>query len=98
MEGFKSILLRWWFLFCTQFALTTVAYHFGFFQHLYREDTTRIGFFILGLLLLTTLWLGKKVYSFKNNWVGGEEAIESVSPGWFLAETCLVLGLSLDLF
>jgi len=80
-------------LFCTQFALTTVAYHFGFFQHLYREDTTRIGFFILGLLLLTTLWLGKKVYSFKNNWVGGEEAIECVSPGWFLAETCLVLGL-----
>ena len=80
-------------MFCTQFALTTVAYHFGFFQHLYREDTTRIGFFILGLLLLTTLWLGKKVYTFKNNWVGGEEAIESVSPGWFLAETCLVLGL-----
>ena len=80
-------------MFCTQFALVTVAYHFGFFQHLYREDTTRIGFFILGLLLLTTLWLGKKVYSFKNNWVGGEEAIESVSPGWFLAETCLVLGL-----
>ena len=80
-------------MFCTQFALATVAYHFGFFQHLYREDTTRFGFFILGLLLLTTLWLGKKVYSFKNNWVGGEEAIESVSPGWFLAETCLVLGL-----
>ena len=80
-------------MFCTQFALATVAYHFGFFQHLYREDTTRICFFILGLLLLTTLWLGKKVYSFKNNWVGGEEAIESVSPGWFLAETCLVLGL-----
>ena len=80
-------------MFCTQFALATVAYHFGFFHHLYREDTTRIGFFILGLLLLTTLWLGKKVYSFKNNWGGGEEAIESVSPGWFLAETCLVLGL-----
>ena len=80
-------------MFCTQFALATVAYHFGFFQHLYREDTTRIGFFILGLLLLTTLWLGKKVYSFKNNWVGEEEAFESVSPGWFIAETCLVLGL-----
>ena len=80
-------------MFCTQFALATVAYHFGFFQHLYREDTTRIGFFILGLLLLTTLWLGKKVYSFKNNWIGEEEAFESVSPGWFLAETCLVLGL-----
>jgi len=80
-------------LFCTQFALATVAYHFGFFQHLYREDTTRIGFFILGLLLLTTLWLGKKIYSFKNHWQGEEEAFESVSPGWFIAETCLVLGL-----
>ena len=93
MDRINSILLRWWFLLCTQVALATVAYHFSFFHHLYREDTTRIGFFILGLLLLTTLWLGKKVYSFKNNWVGGEEAIESVSPGWFLAETCLVLGL-----
>jgi len=93
LEKLNSILLKWWFLLCTQIALGTVAYHFGFFHHLYREDTTRIGFFILGLLLLTTLWLGKKVYSFKNNWMGEEEAFESISPGWFIAETCLVLGL-----
>ena len=93
MEGFKSILLRWWFLFCTQFALATVAYHFGFFHHLYREDTTRIGFFILGILLLTTLWVGKKVYSLKKNWKGPDEAVDEFSSGWFIAESCLVLGL-----
>ena len=93
MEKINSILLRWWFLFCTQFALATVAYHFGFFHHLYREDTTRIGFFILGILLLTTLWVGKKVYSLKKNWEGPDKAVDEFSSGWFIAESCLVLGL-----
>jgi len=93
LEKINSILLRWWFLFCTQFALATVAYHFGFFHHLYREDTTRIGFFILGILLLTTLWVGKKVYSLKKNSQDPIEAINGFSSGWFVAESCLVLGL-----
>ena len=93
MERINSILLRWWLLCCTQIALTTVAYHFGFFHHLYREDTTRIGFFIIGILLLTTLWLGKKTYSLKNNWEGVEKAVDEFSSGWFIAESCLVLGL-----
>ena len=93
MERINSILLRWWLLCCTQIALTTVAYHFGFFHHLYREDTTRIGFFIIGILLLTTLWLGKKTYSLKNNWEGSEKAVDEFSSGWFIAESCLVLGL-----
>ena len=93
MENINSILLRWWFLFCTQIALGTIAYHFSFFHHLYREDTTRIGFIILGILLLTSLWLGKKVYTLKRNWVGEKEAINGLSPGWFIAESCLVLGL-----
>ena len=93
MENFSSILLRWWFLFCTQIALGTVAYHFSFFHHLYREDTTRIGFIILGILILTSLWLGKKVYSLKNNQVTSKEAVNGFSTGWFIAESCLVLGL-----
>ena len=93
MEKANSILLRWWFLFCTQIALSAVAYHFGFFHHLYREDTTRIGFVILGILLITTLWLGKKVYSLKSKWFGPDEAINQFSAGWFIAESCLVLGL-----
>ena len=93
MENITSILLRWWFLFCTQIALGTIAYHFSFFHHLYREDTTRIGFFILGILIITSLWLGKRVYSLKRNWEGADDAIKCLSPGWFIAESCLVLGL-----
>ena len=93
MERINSILLRWWLLCCTQIALATVAYHFGFFHHLYREDTTRIGFVILAILLLTTLWVGKKTYSLKKNWAGADEAVDEFSSGWFIAESCLVLGL-----
>ena len=93
MEKINSILLRWWFLFCTQIAFGTIAYHFNFFQHLYREDTTRIGFFILGILILTTLWVGKKIYSLKSRWNGVDQAINDFSSGWFIAESCLVLGL-----
>ena len=93
MDKVNSILLRWWFLLCTQVALGTVAYHFSFFHHLYREDTTRIGFFILGILLLTTLWVGKKTYSLKKTWEGADEALNEFSSGWFIAESCLVLGL-----
>ena len=93
MDKVNSILLRWWFLLCSQVALGTVAYHFNFFHHLYREDTTRIGFIILAILILTSLWIGKKVYSLKNNWAGPEDAIDKFSSGWFIAESCLVLGL-----
>ena len=93
MESLNRILLKWWFLFCTQLALSTVAYHFGFFNHLYREDPTRIGFLILGILILTTLWIGKKVHSLKKHWQGAEDAIKCLSPGWFVAESCFVLGL-----
>ena len=93
MAKVNSLLLRWWFLFCTQAALGSIAYHFNFFHHLYREDTTRIGFFILGILILTSLWIGKKVFSLKRNWPGAELAIQEFSPGWFIAESCLVLGL-----
>ena len=93
MDRLNSILLRWWFLLCTQIAFGTVAYHFNFFHHLYREDTTRIGFFILGVLILTSLWVGKKVYSLKSKWAGPEDAVNQLSSGWFIAESCLVLGL-----
>ena len=93
MDKVNSLLLRWWFLLCTQVALGTVAYHFNFFHHLYREYTTRIGFFILGILILTSLWVGKKVHSLKFKWDGPQDAIDKLSSGWFIAESCLVLGL-----
>ena len=44
-------------------------------------------------MLLTTLWVGKKTYSLKKNWAGPDEAINEFSSGWFIAESCLVLGL-----
>jgi len=89
MDKTNAILLRWWLLFCTQLSLGTIAYYFGFFRHLYREDQTFIGFFILGILLVTSVWIGKKVHSFgRIRWSN-----DTLSTGWFIAETCVVLGL-----
>jgi len=93
VENISNILIRWWFLFCTQIALGTVAYHFNFFHRLYREDITRIGFIIFGILILVSLWLGKKVYSFKEKNITPKEAVYDLEDGWFIAESCLVLGL-----
>jgi len=34
-----------------------------------------------------------RVHALKKNWHGAEDAIKCLSPGWFVAESCLVLGL-----
>lgn len=91
MERYKNVLLRWWFLFCVQGSIGIVAYYFGFFHHLVEKDPTRLGFIILTILILTTLWLGKKVYSFRKDIPA--KPIKELAVGWFIAETCLVLGL-----
>ena len=93
METINRILLRWWLLFCTGLSLSTVAYYFGFYRHLYDEDQTRLGFCILGILLVTTLWTGKKIYSLKKRKLSKIQSIETFAPVWFVAEACLVLGL-----
>ena len=91
MERYKNVLLRWWFLFCGQISIGIVAYYLGFFHHLLEKDPTRLGFIILTILILTTLWLGNKVYSFRKNIP--TKPIKELAVGWFIAETCLVLGL-----
>lgn len=93
MEKTNSILLRWWLLLCAQLSLGIVAYYFDFFHHLYDQDQTRLGFCILGILVATTLWTGKKIYSLKKRKLSKEQSIESFAPVWFVAEACLVLGL-----
>jgi len=93
VENVTSILLRWWFLFCTQIALGFIAYHFKFFHHLYEEDITRIGFVILSILILVSLWIGRRIYVLKRTWKNKEDALNCFAPAWFVAESCLVLGL-----
>ena len=92
----KALLLRWWLFLCIQGAVLAIANHFGFFQDLFLKDPTRIGFGILGILLVTSIWIGKKVYTLSRLEVTTsmkEGLLNDLSIQWFIAESCLVLGL-----
>jgi len=93
----KTLLLKWWLFLCTQGAVVGIAQYFGFFNSVLEKDPTRLSFFILGILILTTLWLGKKIYSMMKLENPSrdikDQLKEDLSIGWFVAESCLVLGL-----
>ena len=92
----KALLLKWWLFLCAQGAVMAIANHFGFFQDLFIKDPTRIGFGILGALLITTVWIGQKVYKLSKLDVTEsmkEGLLNDLSIQWFIAESCLVLGL-----
>lgn len=90
----KALLLKWWLFLCTQGVLAGMAYYFGFFETLLNNDPTRLSFVILGIFILTTLWIGKKIYSIiKAERKSKIELREDFNIGWFIAESCLVLGL-----
>lgn len=50
--------LRWWLFTCATFAVLIIAGIFGFYGALLRQDVTYLGFTVLALYLLSTLWLG----------------------------------------
>ena len=93
----KTLLLKWWLFLCTQGVVAGIAYYFGFFNSIVDKDPTRLSFLILGILILTTLWLGKNIYSMMKieNLTRKikDQLKEDLSVGWFIAESCLVLGL-----
>jgi len=92
----KALFLKWWLFLCVQGAVLAIANHFQFFQDLFVKDPTRIGFGILGILLITSIWIGKKVYKLSRLEVTTsmkEGLLNDLSIQWFIAESCLVLGL-----
>jgi hypothetical protein len=92
----KALLLRWWLFLCLQGTALVIANHFQFFHDLFTKDPTRIGFGILGVLIITSIWIGHKVYKLSKLNVTSsmkEGLLNDLSIQWFIAESCLVLGL-----
>jgi hypothetical protein len=92
----KALLLRWWLFLCVQGTVLAIANHFQFFHDLFAKDPTRIGFGILGILVITSIWIGHKVYKLSKLNVTPpmkEGLLNDLSIQWFIAESCLVLGL-----
>jgi len=79
-------LLRWWLIFCLSILAGGVAVYFGLHQDLYDGDQTKISFLILAVFACTSVWIrwitSKSEYQFQN-----------IDVGWFVAETCLALGM-----
>ena len=79
-------LLRWWLIFCMSVLAGGVAVYFDLHLDLYEGDQTKISFLILLIFISTSIWIGwctKKA----------EHQIQNIDVGWFVAETCLALGM-----
>jgi len=84
----KSSQLRWWVIVCFQVLILSLGVYFGVWTHILEVDVTRISFIIIAIWLVSTLFIAR--YHF----VTSKVARERFMPvGWFLAETCLALGM-----
>ena len=79
-------LLRWWLIFCLSCIAGGVAVYFDLHNNLYDADKTKLSFLILTVFTLTSLWVGWRTKK-------SEDKEQDVSVGWFVAESCLALGM-----
>ena len=65
-----------------------MAVYFDMHIQLYNSDQTKISILILFIFAGSTVWIGNKTYT-----VAVMNEYESSEVGWFIAETCLALGM-----
>ena len=78
--------LRGWLIFCLSCIAGGVAVYFELHNNLYDADKTKLSFLILTVFTLTSLWVGWRTKK-------SEDKEQDVSVGWFVAESCLALGM-----
>ena len=84
----NSSLLRWWVIVCFQILILSLGLFFGVWTHIWEVDITRISFVIIAIWSVTTLFVAR--YHFNSLQY---ERDKFMPVGWFLAETCLALGM-----
>ena len=82
-------LLKWWLIFCLILIGFGASYHFNLHTLLYHADVTKLSFLIIVIFIFTSVWIGRKTYDLETS-TGIDEKID---VGWFIAETCLALGM-----
>ena len=81
-------LLKWWLIFCLTMLGLGTAIYFDIHTRLYNADITKLSFLILMIFTFTSIWIGRKTYNLD---VNGKNSQTEV--GWFIAESCLALGM-----
>ena len=82
-------LLKWWLIFCLTMIGLGASVYFDVHKHLYEADVTRLSYVIIFIFACTSLWIGSKTYQVSVK----EDYSQSSEVGWFIAESCLALGM-----
>ena len=82
-------LLKWWLIFCLTLLGFGTSYHFDLHSLLYHADVTKLSFLIILIFVFTSVWIGRKTYDLETTSIVDSK----VGVGWFIAETCLAIGM-----
>ena len=82
-------LLKWWLIFCLTLLGFGTSYHFDLHSLLYYADVTKLSFLIILIFVFTSVWIGRKTYDLETTSIVDSK----VGVGWFIAETCLAIGM-----
>ena len=82
-------LLKWWLIFCLTILGFGTLYHFEVHSLLYYADVTKLSFLIIIIFMFTSVWIGRKTYDLETTSVIDDK----IDVGWFIAESCLALGM-----
>ena len=84
----KSV-LKWWLIFCLIILGLSTCFYFDIHKALYEADITKLSYLILIIFGCTSVWIGSLTYK-----VGVlEDYDQNYDVGWFVAESCLALGM-----
>ena len=84
----KSV-LKWWLIFCLIVIGLGTCIYFNIHTSLYESDITRLSYLILIIFGCTSVWIGSLTYK-----VGVlKDYDQNADIGWFIAESCLALGM-----
>ena len=82
-------LLKWWLIFCLTILGGGIAIYFDIHTHIYDSDVTKLSFLIMIIFFCTSIWIGGKTYKLEKY----ADYDQNTSVGWFIAESCLALGM-----
>ena len=82
-------LLKWWLIFCLTLLGFGTLYYFNMHSQLYYADVTKLSFLIIIIFMFTSVWIGRNTYDLETTSVIDEK----IDVGWFIAESCLALGM-----
>ncbi len=81
--------LKWWLIACLTMLGIGICVYFDLHINLYESDITKISYLIIIVFVCTSIWIGNKTYLVDRL----EDYNQRADVGWFVAESCLALGM-----